>query len=530
MAGEHKVIQRVPFDSICLQLICQELNQYLGSKVQRVVQPSSTTLEVELYGGPERGIVILLFDIHPETCRIHFVTRHQRAQKIPSVFCMTCRARFESGILTSVVQVANDRIIKLTFSNEEIKHVLIAEIMGKHSNLILTESSGRIIASAKWVDRKQRRRPIQPNTIYELPPVMKDTERLTSPFFEANFLSRRDDNEQSQLLSNLGQGFLVRTRGAYPLSLDKVFPKESQEKKKSLSIALEIYHDNLQHELVTEKLRFRCMKVLEKARSSLGYTISNIKEALIQGSREIEYQTYGQLLFTYQPTLLEGSTEIDLPGPDGTVVCIPIDSDKTLIENANSYFARAKRVRQRKPELEKHLEKLSNEFSQVLDLISLVKNASEKELNEILNLKSLKRFTQVDNCKELQGKKENSRKYRIREIQGPGQCVILYGENAESNDYLTLRIAKPNDYWFHVRGNVSAHVVILTQNHPEKIGSDALYFAARIAARNSGSKHSKVVPVDYTLKKYVRKPKGTPFGTVFYTNEKTLHIEDSLAH
>jgi hypothetical protein len=68
-------------------------------------------------------------------------------------------------------------------------------------------------------------------------------------------------------------------------------------------------------------------------------------------------------------------------------------------------------------------------------------------------------------------------------------------------------------------------VVIRTQNRPDRIQREHLEFAARLAVQNSGQKHAKYVPVDYTLKKYVRKPRGAPAGTVSYTHEKTLHID-----
>ena len=103
--------------------------------------------------------------------------------------------------------------------------------------------------------------------------------------------------------------------------------------------------------------------------------------------------------------------------------------------------------------------------------------------------------------------------------------MVLYGENSEANDYLTLRVAKPNDWWLHVRGNVSAHVVVVTRNEPEKVSREALLFAAKVAVQHSTLKHSGYVPVDYTLKKYVRKPRGAAKGAALYTHEKTLHID-----
>ena len=113
----------------------------------------------------------------------------------------------------------------------------------------------------------------------------------------------------------------------------------------------------------------------------------------------------------------------------------------------------------------------------------------------------------------------------MRELLGPSGFTILYGENAEANDYLLVRVAKPNDYWLHVRGSASAHAIVVTKNRPEKVSKDVLMYAAKIVVQNSPSKHSKYVPVDYTLRKYVRKPKGATKGTALYTHEKTLHVE-----
>ena len=113
----------------------------------------------------------------------------------------------------------------------------------------------------------------------------------------------------------------------------------------------------------------------------------------------------------------------------------------------------------------------------------------------------------------------------MRDVLGPNNYRILYGENSEANDYLTLRVAKSNDYWLHVRGHTSAHVVVQTHNQPDKVPREVLMVAAKIAVQNSNQKHAGYVAVDYTLKKYVRKPKSAAKGSALYVNEKTLHVE-----
>ena len=101
---------------------------------------------------------------------------------------------------------------------------------------------------------------------------------------------------------------------------------------------------------------------------------------------------------------------------------------------------------------------------------------------------------------------------------------ILVGQNSEANDYLLTRIAKPSDLWIHVKASPSAHVIIRTNGKPEAVPKAVLHAAAELAARHSDSKHSSLVPVDYTLRKYVRKPKGASAGKVLYQNEKTIFI------
>lgn len=85
-------------------------------------------------------------------------------------------------------------------------------------------------------------------------------------------------------------------------------------------------------------------------------------------------------------------------------------------------------------------------------------------------------------------------------------------------------MAKPNDWWLHVRGAPSAHVVVRTDNQPDRVPRETLEFAAMLAAKKSAAKHSSLVAVDYTLKKYVRKPRGAAPGSVLIEREKTLHV------
>jgi predicted ribosome quality control (RQC) complex YloA/Tae2 family protein len=114
--------------------------------------------------------------------------------------------------------------------------------------------------------------------------------------------------------------------------------------------------------------------------------------------------------------------------------------------------------------------------------------------------------------------------HKIRRIRLPQGYEVLIGETATANDFLLTKIAAPNDIWLHVRASASSHVVIRANNRPEAVPREVLEAAAVLCARHSGEKHASIVPVDYTLRKYVRKPRGSAPGYAHYEREVTLHV------
>ena len=98
------------------------------------------------------------------------------------------------------------------------------------------------------------------------------------------------------------------------------------------------------------------------------------------------------------------------------------------------------------------------------------------------------------------------------------------GEDAAANDFLTGKLARPSDVWLHARQAASAHAVVRVPRKGEAPPLPTLLRAAELVAARSAVKHSALVPVDYTLKKFVRKPRGSAPGAALYSREKTLHV------
>lgn len=504
---------RIPFDALCVAAIANEIHEIVGAKVQGVRQPDASTVVIELYH--RGGVHQLLLSSHPEFFRAHFVTRKPGSSGELPVFCATLRARLDGATLHGVRMQHSDRVLVLDFDH----HLLIAELMGKHSNLILIDEQKRVISAAKWVPESQSSRPILPNRAYSWPPVLNSSKPTLDSFKRANVHSKFGKSDQPRSPG------LSLEHGAYPVSLAAEYPAWLE--KPTFSIACEQAYTERIRSHAFNSLQQNLSSQLERALLGREVALQEVTENIELGGKASTWQRYGELLMAYAANLPGGSTRIKLPDYDGTELEIKLDPALSGKENALKFFEKAKKAKSRLGILCDQAERLQGIKAELEGFLFKVLEASR--LDELQALESevrSRRLLQTQQRPSKDGKAERPFDgHRIRELIGPGNARVLYGENAEANDYLTLRVAKSNDWWLHVRGHTSAHVIIPTQNKPDLTSKALFDFAAKVAVQNSPQKHAGYVPVDITLKKYVRRIKGSPKGTVVYTHERTIHVD-----
>ena len=531
---------KIPFDSVVLSAVLSEVQAFVGGFVQGIRQPDEDTVCLGLYKRSDEesagGEAMLLLCVNPTFARAHFITKRPPNQAEPPVFCATLRARIEGAQLKRARQIANDRVLELWFESSKGDHRLICEIMGKHSNLILTDEDRRIVAALKWVGPDKSSRPIKPNGKYTWPPVLdletigkvsatkpRDWKQLVegaaapaSPFF-------RKLLEAESVIPESWEANLAVGIGAYPLPIIKLgFEALSRS---SISVALEQHYSTAVLASRIEAQRSVLLGQLDRVLLAREVALSDLKQTQQSGLSAGKWQRFGELTLAYGSSAPAGSSLLNAWDYDGSEVSIKLDPELDFKENANRYFDKAKKAKGRSGLVADQIARLEGDRLSVEAFREKVLGSAR--LDELLDLQEeakQRRWLSVQ--KQFASKEDRPYEgHRIRELLGPGGVRVLFGENAESNDYLTLRVAKPNDMWLHVRGSTSAHVVILTGNKPEKINKEHLEFAAKVAVQHSTSKHAGYVPVDYTLRKYVRRPRGAAKGAAIYTHEKTLHIE-----
>jgi len=524
------VVTRIPFDSLVLAAVASEVRGWVGARVQKIWQPDPESVVFELHLGGKTTWLLLAWD--SEFARAYLSPRKLPSMGEPSTFCMTLRARVGDARLTSAKQVGFDRVLVLGLDGMR----LIVELMGKHSNVILVDPDQRILAAGKVVGPSKSVRPIVPGRGYAPPPHADRPSILEAQGGDLKglqgaspFLLRWIDagGGLQEVVQAVGRDayhpVFVPGVGAYPLSVAKL--GFSEVARESISTALANFYDVAIPEAKLERRRSRLLAQLRRVELARETAIQDLEAAQDAAARARERQMVGELILAFQTQIPEGASHVDVVDYEGQPQRIDLDPERSPIENANAWFERARKSKARAGLVKGQLERQSSDLVDVRKSIERVMSARrESEMDDVEEAARAKRWLVAQRAPVERAEAPFGGR-KIREMLGPGGWTILIGENAEANDYLTLRFAKPDDWWLHVRGDVSAHVIIPTQRKPERVPHDVLLFAAQLAAKRSAQKHASYVSVDYTLRRYVRKVKGAPPGTVLYTHEKTLHVE-----
>ncbi|HLB00882.1 MAG TPA: NFACT RNA binding domain-containing protein, partial [Bacteroidota bacterium] len=110
-----------------------------------------------------------------------------------------------------------------------------------------------------------------------------------------------------------------------------------------------------------------------------------------------------------------------------------------------------------------------------------------------------------------------------------GHYEAWVGKSSAENDLLTTKHAGPHDFWFHVRGTSGSHVVLKGRPGGTSVPpKEVIHAAARIAAYYSKMRKSGNVPVAYCERKYVKKPKNAPPGTVTLQREEIVFVSPGI--
>lgn len=202
-------------------------------------------------------------------------------------------------------------------------------------------------------------------------------------------------------------------------------------------------------------------------------------------------------------------------------VTVTLDPSRDANANAQAMFERARKVERGVGIATQRLEETRREIARLRALENEVTHASEESELEHVSRALGK------GALPAQGAPKKRDKVQVRTpfhtFESAGGARILVGKSAADNDTLTLTVARPHDHWLHARGCAGSHVVVPLERGAV-LSPEVLIDAAHLAAHFSNVRGEPIAEVAHTERRYVRKPKGAPPGSVNVDREKVLRL------
>ena len=573
------------FDAGMLACMVREIRTVaLGGRIEKIMQPERDEIILQLRSTEGGKRLLINTGTGP---RIGFteLTRENPAQA--PMFCMLLRKHLTGGRLADIRQEGFERVVTLEFDTRDemgfaCTRRIVAEIMGKYSNLIFTDGEGRIISALKTVDfSTSSQRQVLPGMRYELPPSQDKDNPLEVDFdrFAALYAAESPDKPLDKFIlsrfcgisatvaremavlstrhtdtplryatpaeawrgfdrirSRIREGDFIPTMvydgGAaveYAFCpLTQYAPPVETRPYDTASSMLDAYFETRDKESRIRQRAADVLRLLTNAESRIKKKLDIQRGELSECERADGYKKYGDMITANLWQLTRGMKQAELTdyevwdeekGEYGTVL-LELDERLTPSANAQKYYKRYAKARNAKVELAKQIELGEAELAYVYTVFdSLTRAETASDLAEIRD--ELYRSGYASRMKGYAAPKKQPAP-TVAKFKTTNGYLVYCGKNNLQNEHITHKLADRNDYWFHAQGVPGSHVVMVTGG--EEPDAQDFTDAACIAAHFSKAAGGAQIPVDYLLVRHVRKVPGAKPGFVTYHTNWTAYV------
>ena len=527
-------------DGLMLSAVARELQPLIGSKISKIQNLSDEEILFNLHGG-KSGNFRLIINVHSNTNRLYLVERANDFQQTPTNFVMVLRKRLSQGIITNIEQIGYDRLVRFDILGhnelqDQVTYALYAEMMGKYANLVLVDpTTETIIDCLKRIPvYENSKRLIHPGAHYTLPevnqpfspdqPFQADPDRsLTSqiqgfsPLLSREVLHRMKNGEKfedivDQIIHSDSLYLYGSDCHVIPLTIEKGEP-DIQPLMKGLN---QLYSQN------EKKIRIQqqcgdVFKAVAREKKKALKKLPKLEASLEESMDDDKYRLYGDLLFIHMYDIKKAPT-VELEDYEtGNTVSIPIDMRFDLKTNANLFYKKYHKLRRGQEILQEQIEKCQEEIDYYSQLEDQLKFCSIEDAMEIREELAANRILMA---RKGANRKKKPKAPHVLHLKVDG-ADIYAGKNNIQNNYITWKLGRKNDLWFHTQGYHGSHVLLVSDNPTET----QIRAAAMTAAWFSKSRESSSVPVDYTKISQLKKVPGSKIGFVTMKSQKTIYID-----
>ncbi len=565
--------------TVVKNLVYEINNRIVNGRIDKIYQNENNDLLINIRANGQKERLFVSISGSP---RIYFSEEIFDSPQNPPAFCMLLRKHLENNQILKVCQYKMDRIIEIHVkSRDELglfsEKCLIIELMGKHSNVILIDNDSRkIIDSLKRVNfNLSSVREILPGLIYNADDISDgldpcDTQSIVDliknqeenfnlkTFFIKTFtgispqmcreLEYRSNIDFKRNISSLSSNEIeilnkifieifsnIKVNNFTPIKIyrDEIFKdfysidlKELNEKEKikaeSISSLLEeFYNSKFLRDTLGSKSK-ELKKSVKKNIDKISRKLSNQSNELNLALNREKYKIYADLISSNFHKIEKGADSVKVENfyNEMEEIEIPLDSKLDGPSNASKYYKKYSKLKNAAIYLKEQIEIGKSELDYLESILLNIDFAETPE--EIDDL-----YEELEKEGYLKKKKKNNKKRKDSQenyikLKTDDGFDIFIGKNNRQNDYLTLKKAKKNDLWFHVKDAPGSHVILKNDNRD--FTNISLITAAKLAAKYSSLSKSQNIPVDYTFKMNVKRHPAKKPGLVTYTNYKTINV------
>lgn len=562
-------------DGITIKAVTNELKkEIIGGRIQKIYQINDHVIILNIYNNKKN--YSLLISSNPQNTRIHFTKQNYENPTKPPGFCMILRKHLQNSIIKGIRQINMDRSIEIVVDSKDelgfnVDKRLMIDIMGKHSNIVLTDNKYMVIDAIKRISHEMSSvRAVYPGThfskleddklnILEVETSLNNLNipenyKINKIFYmnctgfgpqignEIAFRAEIDLNskwgqlsvDEKNKLNDVYKNITTQIKNSnftphlyvknskiidfYPLQLNHL--GNNFHIYSSISEAMDIYYRENVNDNSLNQAKENLRKNIESLVLRAITKLDNLNLDLEQSKDYDTYRIEGDLLSTVAHEIKKGEESIEVNNYyTNEKIIIKLNPKKNAWDNIEQKYKISKKLHRSYNLLQTSIPDQKNLIKYLNSLINQLENVeSHSEIDEIKD-----EMTEEGLIKRTKHKKKkNDKPSKPLKFITNSNNFIYVGKNNKQNEELTLREANSDDYFFHIKDFPGSHVILKSTY---EISQDDIIKAAYLAAKYSKNSSDRFIDVDYTQKKNVYKAKGSKPGMVYYNNFNTIRID-----
>ena len=577
------------FDGTTLASVVHELSEtIIGGRVDKISQPEPDEIILNIRGGGMNHK--LLITANSSAPRIGFTKQSKISPLKAPMFCMVLRKHLSGGRIIEVSQPDFERIVEIhidamdEMGDRGIK-ILLVEIMGKHSNIMILDNNRRVLDAIKHISPAVSSvRPILPGAIYSRPPgkvnplavsdlrefigdLTKETNETEKPKSSpevqkvlyqrysgispvlASEICIRAQVSPDLLAEELPEGDFQRlydsfsdvmaqvsnghfSHNIYYDATDKavdlavlpmgIYEIHRAEPYESPSAMLETFYTRRDEAYRISQKTVDLRKLITTHLERCRKKSFMFEKTLNEIENRDDLRIKGELLTAYLHMVAPGVETFTADNYyDNSKMEIPIDPQLTPSENAQRYYKKYNKQKRTFDALQGQISSNDEDIMYLTSVLVAMETITDEADISEIRAELAEQGFAKAKHRDSKNKKASPKAKPLKFTSSDGFDMYV-GKNNTQNDYLTLRFANSSDIWMHTKDIAGSHVIIATAGKTPP--ESTILEAANLAAFHSRARNSSQVPVDYAEKKHVRKPSGAKPGFVIYDHHKTLYV------